>query len=587
MASILVTGISKGIGRATALVLGRAGRAAQTTMRLWAVCTVLAGVVLAGGVAPASAAPTAGEVAPAKAALTSGCPSHFYLGNNPGGTNSPDWSDNAQGITNDGKHWFFTSETGGLFKYDANWRPIDGDDIGKLGNVGLTPELAWMGINHFGDPDYYAGYVFVPLERNNDDPKIQKSFIGVYRASDLAFADWIELTTFQPKAGWVAIDPVDGILYTSDDHLVAGTPLLRYKVNLSKLENGSPGDFLTPTTPIAVLDADGSPVSGTFIYIQGGDLTPWGDLYLSVGQAGTTPSKSRGGLHLFRRTSDGSAFQLIESSVNVSDHVGEPVFAYEYHPGDTFAGEEPEGIDWWNRDNVPGSLYKGQLHAILLDNDVTDDQIWLKHYGVDYSCTEGDDSDGDGLTDGNEAYFYNTHPLLSDTDRDGQSDGNEVVCGSDPLDPSSLAPDLDGDHAPDCVDPDDDGDGQSDADELACGSNPRDAASLSPDFDKDGIPNCSDQDDDNDGVADEKDRCAGTVIPDPVIPSSGTLKNNRYALLDGDLIFDGGGATPPYTTSTTGGCNATQIADAMGLGVSHYEYGITRSVLNTWIASQP
>src|SRR6266540_6053457 len=78
MASILVTSISKGIGRATALVLGRAGRTAYTTMRLWAVCTVLAGVVLAGGVAPAKAALTSSGVVPARAALTSDCPIHFY-----------------------------------------------------------------------------------------------------------------------------------------------------------------------------------------------------------------------------------------------------------------------------------------------------------------------------------------------------------------------------------------------------------------------------------------------------------------------------------------------------------------------------
>ncbi len=582
MASILVTSISKGIGRATALVLGRAGRTAYTTMRLWAVCTVLAGVVLAGGVAPAKAALTSSGVVPARAALTSDCPIHFYLGNNPDGTDWPDWSENAQGIANDGQHWFFTSKSGGLFKYDANWRPVDGDDDGKLGNVGFPPELDSMGINHFGDPDYYAGYVFVPLEGD------KKSIIAAFRASDLAFVDWVDVFPFQPKAGWVAIDPVERVLYTSDDHIVAGVPLLRYAVDVSKIENGSRGDFLTPTTPVAVLEADGSPISGEFVYMQGGVFTPWGDLYLSVGKADDSSDNTRGGLHLFRRTSDGSAFQLVESSVNVSDHVGEPVFAYEYHPGSWIdPEEEPEGIDWWNRDNVPGSRYSGQLHAILLDNDWGDDQIWLKHYGVDYSCTANSDSDGDGLTDSNEAYFYNTHPLLSDTDRDGQSDGNEVVCGSDPLDPSSLAPDLDGDHAPDCVDTDDDGDGQSDEGELACGSNPRDAASLSPDFDGDAVPNCRDLDDDNDGVADEQDRCTGTAIPDPVILASGTLKKNRYALLDDDLIFDGGGATPPYTTIKTGGCNATQIADALHLDKSHYEYGITRSVLDTWIASQP
>ena len=84
---------------------------------------------------------------------------------------------------------------------------------------------------------------------------------------------------------------------------------------------------------------------------------------------------------------------------------------------------------------------------------------------------------------------------------------------------------------------------------------------------------------------------APTLLPDPVIPKSGALGKNRYALLDEDLVFDrnavGQGDLPPYTTTETGGCNASQIADALGLGKSHYENGITKSVLDAWIASAP
>jgi hypothetical protein len=45
-----------------------------------------------------------------------------------------------------------------------------------------------------------------------------------------------------------------------------------------------------------------------------------------------TPANTRGGIDLFRRSSDGSTFQLVESSVNISGHVSKPVFAYEHHP---------------------------------------------------------------------------------------------------------------------------------------------------------------------------------------------------------------------------------------------------------------
>jgi hypothetical protein len=48
------------------------------------------------------------------------------------------------------------------------------------------------------------------------------------------------------------------------------------------------------------------------------------------------------------------------------------------------------------------------------------------------------DTDGDGLSDGDEVHLYHTNPLLWDTDGDGISDGVEVRTGSDPLDPSSF-----------------------------------------------------------------------------------------------------------------------------------------------------
>ena len=302
------------------------------------------------------------------------CPTHVYLGNTPGGTDLPDWSENAQGIANDGQHWFFTHKTG-LLKYHKTWGPSDGDDLGKLGSVSFPPELEAIGISadgddngHFGDPDYYNGYIFVPFESNH------KTVIGAFRAADLAFMDWVEVSAFQSRAGWVAIDPVEQMLYTSHDRIVAGTPLQRYAVDVSKLDNGQPGDFLTQMDPIALLEADGSKVVGQFIYMQGGVFTPWGDLYLAVGKAGDSPAATRGGIHLFRRAPDGSAFLLVESSVNVSASAGAPVFAYEYHPGSTGLGQEPEGLDWWDRD-VPDALpYKGQLHAILLDNQAGDDQ---------------------------------------------------------------------------------------------------------------------------------------------------------------------------------------------------------------------
>ena len=77
----------------------------------------------------------------------------------------------------------------------------------------------------------------MPLESNH------RTVIGAFRAADLAFVDWVDVSALQSRAGWVAIDPVEQMLYTSHDRIVAGTPLKRYAVDVSKLDNGLPGDF--------------------------------------------------------------------------------------------------------------------------------------------------------------------------------------------------------------------------------------------------------------------------------------------------------------------------------------------------------
>jgi eukaryotic-like serine/threonine-protein kinase len=59
------------------------------------------------------------------------------------------------------------------------------------------------------------------------------------------------------------------------------------------------------------------------------------------------------------------------------------------------------------------------------------------------------DTDGDGLSDGDEVNRYGTNPLLRDSDGDNISDGDEVARGTNPLNP-----DTDGDGLWDNVDPD-------------------------------------------------------------------------------------------------------------------------------------
>jgi hypothetical protein len=135
------------------------------------------------------------------------------------------------------------------------------------------------------------------------------------------------------------------------------------------------------------------------------------------------------------------------------------------------------------------------------------------------------DTDGDGLTDGNEVNTLKTDPLKVDTDGDGLSDGDEVLKSkTDPLnkdtdgdgindktevgaDPTKPA-DSDGDGKADAFDTDDDNDGIPTKDEAPDANgdlNPADAL----DTDKDGIPNYLDKEDDGDGVLTQYEDPAG------------------------------------------------------------------------------
>lgn len=132
------------------------------------------------------------------------------------------------------------------------------------------------------------------------------------------------------------------------------------------------------------------------------------------------------------------------------------------------------------------------------------------------SAPHGQDADGDGLTDGEEAEHH-TDPARQDTDRDGLSDRLEVMTGTNPLENDTDNDGLldaredanrngevdDGETDPRLVDTD--GGGISDSDEIMQEhTNPRDPA---------------DDDDDQDGVANLADLC-------PAAPGDRTPNSN-------------------------------------------------------------
>ena len=158
----------------------------------------------------------------------------------------------------------------------------------------------------------------------------------------------------------------------------------------------------------------------------------------------------------------------------------------------------------------------------------------------------GIDSDGDGVLDGDDNCPADPNPDQADRDLDGVGD----VC----------------DNCPDVFNPDQEdtnGDGIGDA----C-SGPVDS--------------------DGDGVPDQADVCSGTAIPEG-IPTR-TLGVNRWALTDGDGIFDtapppgrGRGPDLDFMIEDTAGCSCEQIIEALDLGKGHLKHGCSISAMEAWV----
>ena len=219
---------------------------------------------------------------------------------------------------------------------------------------------------------------------------------------------------------------------------------------------------------------------------------------------------------------------FIPASFNIHTYVGD--WDWEDYLVPTAADQDISATDYEINRQGQGNDYKwilpeAGMYTITLDQAANTINIIL-------------DTDGDGTKDSEDAFPEDPNEDIdtdsdgignnadNDDDGDGQSDEDEVACGSDPLDGASTAPDKDGDHTPDCVDPDD-----------------------STDTDLDGIPDVTDPDDDNDGVPDVEDAFPLNVNENTDTDNDGT-GNNADTDDDGYGVSDEEDAFPLDETET-------------------------------------
>jgi len=283
---------------------------------------------------------------------------------------APGWTDNLEGVTNDGTNWYFTQDIA-LWEIPPIWwdTEIDRDALPKGMYVqGIPHEL--KNYNHIGDLDYWVRpeggtFLFVPFENQDLDPPLEGA-IALYKTDGSKPPIYLGSTNLgpspHPQAPWCAVNPLNGLLYTSDFHT---NSLYVYKISfISNTTSGISGLELLNLGNFQLKDELGNPIS--LYAIQGGVFSKNGHLYLVSDKGYSGPAGH-------------DDDEVINSGIFGFDMITGRRIKKIYVPyiPELPDFEELQGITIWNREDVD------HIHLIMLDNEKPDDDdLYFKHWKV-------------------------------------------------------------------------------------------------------------------------------------------------------------------------------------------------------------
>jgi len=262
----------------------------------------------------------------------------------------PGWSEECQGIANDDDSWYI-SQRFTLWKFprrfDLNTGVSGADPARGIRTAEIPRFLRDRAYDHFGDPDYYQGRLFVPLEGSAGHSRPCQ--LLVFDARTLRYLSAADMGPQPTNAPWCAISPWDGLLYSSPFDGVA--ELTGYQMSFR-------GDALTltPVRGLRLFDEFGEPTHVD--RVQGGAFSPGSGLIYLVSDTG-----SDGGIFVF--------------DARTGIKVGRIWIGYK-----TGWGQELEGVAVCPSGGAPG--IGGQVHTVMISNDTGTDDMWIKHHRVPY-----------------------------------------------------------------------------------------------------------------------------------------------------------------------------------------------------------
>lgn len=254
-----------------------------------------------------------------------------------------------QGVAFDSKNWYLIDEHN-IYKVPFS------DDLSNYESEKYNVNAERDGCNHLGDGEQFGGTLFVAVEKCPGDTGNGSDRIFAYDEDEYNNPR-MGILTSQLYAPWVAINPVNGLMFSSDFNNV--NKLFVYDRNFSN------GDNLVPLYTVD-LDLE-------LNRVQGGAFSPDGVLYLSVDDEGEHGRNA--GIHVYKIRSDNTAKKVRFIHPNGFD------------PGP----EEVEGITVFNvngkgfkgGDNLP---LEGQIHWLLfreVAGGLISRKNYFKHVNVD------------------------------------------------------------------------------------------------------------------------------------------------------------------------------------------------------------
>jgi hypothetical protein len=277
-------------------------------------------------------------------------PAFSALGDWPNG-HGAGWTNDIQGVAHDATSWYFTNT-------NHIWKRGAGEDL----NGSPSPYYSnpWSATwSHMGDLVYANGKIYVPLEKNGGSAthsgfgvfNTALQYYGAAALPALPAASPIEQQC-SDCCPWVAYNPRDGLFYSSS---FGPNFLYKYTISVNPVT-------ITLVGSVRLQDGNGNPI--TLNSIQGGEFSDSGKLYLVSGSG-----DGGGGIRV----------------VDVNNGRVQTQISFPFNPSYPSL-DEPEGITIWNTSAVPGAYNVGQVHVLLNDNDLTNnDDLYFKHWSLDYS----------------------------------------------------------------------------------------------------------------------------------------------------------------------------------------------------------